>query len=827
VYEIFSALLAGGTLYIVPEEKRLDAKICINWLNHHQINSAYLPAFMLEPLLTWLKKPGKTLDLRRLLVGVEPISEQLLVSIKEKIPGLHIINGYGPTETTICSTLYSVDSACLEDRKTPIGQAIENTEVYVLDRRRQVLEAGLVGELYIGGIGVARGYLNRPGLTAEKFVPDPFSGRANARLYQTGDLAHYLPDGTIEFVGRLDNQVKIRGYRIELEEIETLLNHEISVLQSAVIDRKDEQGQVYLIAYIISNMIPERMSVQDLCLVEFNEDSLIALQSEDISRSGVRLVGVPPTWEPGQQVRLCLQMPTVSAAEKWVKGRVVWCQNQEAGIEFTVAPTETRPSCKTVEQLLEQINSGDLEITLNQEEETFPEGGLLDSPESDQKRKLILKRLPIQSECLVEYAGQEPLIPLKTENISYGGVRLVGIPNTWETGKHVCLYLKLPNLESELCLEGTVAWSQGERAGVQFLINNSKLKRQVCETVEKLFKNHKILNTVQRTSVAAQHLRNFLGLQFPHYMVPSQFVFLKEIPFYPNGKIDRKALATNNYKYPELIEKEFDDPRNSTEQILSHIWAKTLQLKQVSLHDEFLHLGGHSLLAAQIVSRIREAFQIELSVFSVFEYNTIAKLAKHLDTLEQATIHPPLIAITDKKEIPLSFSQQQIWLQNQVAPQLPVYNEPFTIHLGGPINVDALTQSFNDILRRHEALRTTFNLIAGQPVQVISPFQPFKLSVLDLRHLPPNDRESTALQNAAEQAKQPFDLTQYPLFRATLIQLDEQDTRLFLTFHHIIIDGVSIYNVFLPELATLYQAFSQGKPSPLLPLSICHPLNRL
>ncbi|MEK8020466.1 MAG: amino acid adenylation domain-containing protein, partial [Candidatus Parabeggiatoa sp.] len=820
IYEIFSALLAGGTLYIVPDNIRLEAKACINWFSVHQINSAYMPACMLENLLTWLNQPSKKLDLHRLLVGVDPISEPLLASITEKIPALHIINGYGPTETTICSTLYSVVPPCIEERKTPIGQPIQNTQVYVLDRQLRPLQTGFVGELYIGGFGVARGYLNRQGLTAEKFIPDPFSGRANARLYKTGDLAHYLPDGHLEFLGRIDNQVKIRGYRIELEEIETILNHELSVQRSAIIDRKDEHGNQYLMAYIISNLIPERLSVQDLCLVEFNDNSLIALKSDDISRHGVRLVGVPPTWEPGQEVRLCLQIPTVSATEKWLKGRVVWCKNQEAGIQFTIAPMEAGPTCKTLEQLLEQIDSGNLEVTLTQEQ-SAQEALLVNPAESDKPivPKLILKRLPIQSDCLVEYAGQEPLIPLQTENISYDGVRLVGIPPTWETGKQVCLYIKLPNVEEELCLEGSVVWCQEERAGVHFF-GTSKIRMQLCDAVEKLFKNHQILGTVQRTSVAAQHLRNFLNLKLPHYMVPSHFVFIKDLPFNPNGKIDRKALAATDHGYPELIEEDFEAAHTPTEETLAKIWADTLQLKQVSIHDDFIHLGGHSLLASHIVSRLREVFQIDLPLQSVFEYNTIATLAKHIEAWDQATVVPPLKPIADKTDLPLSFSQQQIWLQNQVAPQVPVYNEPFTIRLGGPINVEALAQSFNDILRRHEALRTTFSTVAEQPVQVVSPFEPFNLPVIDLRDLAANERESVALQRATAEAKQPFDLTQYPLFRATLMQLDEKDYRLFLTFHHIIIDGVSIYQVFIPELATLYQAFSQGKPSPFLPLSV-------
>jgi len=227
------------------------------------------------------------------------------------------------------------------------------------------------------------------------------------------------------------------------------------------------------------------------------------------------------------------------------------------------------------------------------------EAQLVNPAESDNVPKLILKRLPVQSECLAEYVGQEPLIPLQTENISCDGVRLVGIPPTWETGKHVCLYIKLPNVDEELCLEGNVVWCQEQGAGVHFS-SPSKIRMQVCQTVEKLFKNHKILNTVQRTSVAAQHLRNFLSLKVPHYMVPSHFVFIKDLPFNPNGKIDRKALAATDHGYPELIEEDFETAHTPTEATLAKIWAETLQLKQVSIHDDFIHLGGHSLLASYL-----------------------------------------------------------------------------------------------------------------------------------------------------------------------------------------------------------------------------------
>src|SRR2546425_621375 len=165
--------------------------------------------------------------------------------------------------------------------------------------------------------------------------------------------------------------------------------------------------------------------------------------------------------------------------------------------------------------------------------------------------------------------------------------------------------------------------------------------------------------------------------------------------------------------------------------------------------------------------------------------------------------------------IPLSFGQQQLWLHAQLAPGMPVYNEAVTVHRKGPLDVPALERGFNEIIRRHEAWRTTFTVADGRPVQVVNPAPTMTLPVTDLRGLPEAEREREALRLATEDARQPFDLAQGPLLRARLVRLGDNEHRLFLALHHIIFDGVAISRVFLPELAALYEAFSSGQPSPL------------
>jgi len=184
-------------------------------------------------------------------VGVEPISEPLLATICRNVPGCRIINGYGPTEATVCATLYDVIASQTPKRNAPIGRAVQNMQIYLLDRGGQIVPFGVPGEIHIGGVGVAQGYLNRPNLTAERFIADPFNPKSQARLYKTGDIARYLPDGNIQFIGRTDFQIKFRGYRIEPGEIEAALRQHPAVRDTAVIVREDEPNNQRLVGYIV------------------------------------------------------------------------------------------------------------------------------------------------------------------------------------------------------------------------------------------------------------------------------------------------------------------------------------------------------------------------------------------------------------------------------------------------------------------------------------------------------------------------------------------------------------------------------------------------
>ncbi|MBV5326344.1 MAG: amino acid adenylation domain-containing protein [Chlorobium sp.] len=265
VYEIFSSLLAGSALLIVPESVRIDGHAFMDWLHVNDITSAYLPPMMVADFLEWVERnPGKS-RMRRLLTGVEPIPENLLLNIQRCVPQLTIINGYGPTETTICATLYTVNSASHHHETTPVGKAVQNMHLHLLDEAGDPVAAGETGEVYIGGVGVSRGYLNQPELNECLFISDPCYKEEGYRMYRTGDLAVFLPDGELAFVGRKDFQVKYMGYRIEPGEIEMVLKSHAAIRDAVVMLREDDPGLKKIVAYCVleisANVSPKELQL--------------------------------------------------------------------------------------------------------------------------------------------------------------------------------------------------------------------------------------------------------------------------------------------------------------------------------------------------------------------------------------------------------------------------------------------------------------------------------------------------------------------------------------------------------------------------------------
>jgi amino acid adenylation domain-containing protein len=569
VWELWPYLTAGASIYLVKPEILISLVELQKWLAAKKITISFLPTPIAEQLLS-LEWTEINVSLRTILTGGDKLNQYP----SNFIP-FQVVNNYGPTENTVVTTSGVVISGEKNNSLSPaIGRPIFNTQIYILDSNLQPVPVGIPGEIHISGAGLARGYLNRPELTQEKFIPNPFSNSPDSRLYKTGDLARYLPDGNLEYLGRIDNQVKIRGFRIELGEIETVLSQHSAVKTAIVIAREDETNQKRLVTYIVAK------------------------------------------------------------------------------------------------------------------------------------------------------------------------------------------------------------------------------------------KEQNSLNITQ--------LRQFLKAKLPEYMIPSAFVILESLPLTPNGKIDRRALPAPEFQSQE----QYIAPRNPIEEILSSIWVKVLKVAKVGIYDNFFELGGHSLLATQLISRIREAFQVEMPLRELFVAPTIAELAQEIKRIsegEQLT-ELPILPRDKTAELPLSFAQTRLWFLAEFESNSSFYNIPLALRLEGNLNSQILIQSLEEICDRHEALRTNFITVDGIPTQIIQA-RTWTVTVVDLQHLSGSEQAIASQELTQNQAIQPFDLASEPLIRITLVVLSETEHLLLVCMHHIVSDGWSM-GVFLQELTALYNAYIQGLSSPLNTLSI-------
>ncbi len=408
VWELWPYLAAGASVHLVDEDTRNSADLLRSWLLDQRITIGFVPTQLAEQLLTLDPPWPQQTDLRILLTGGDTLHRYPPAGL----PFL-LVNNYGPTECTVVATSGPILPNQLPETPPSIGSAITNTQIHLLDDRLQPLPPGLPGEIHIGGAGLARGYRHRADLTAERFIPNPFSAEPGSRLYKTGDLARQLPDGTLIFLGRADDQIKIRGYRIEPSEISAVLNRHRDIRESLIVAREDATGDKRLVAYVVAD------------------------GNDDLTHSG---------------------------------------------------------------------------------------------------------------------------------------------------------------------------------------------------------------------------LRAFLRDLLPEYMLPAVFVRLDALQLTPNGKVDRAALPAPD-PANTLQDEASTGSRTNTEQLVAEILGELLDLKEIGLDDNFFLLGGHSLLGAQLITRLRDAFGVDIALRSLFEAPTVAALSAEVERLERGKTAPrPAIVsehLTKEDERPL------------------------------------------------------------------------------------------------------------------------------------------------------------------------------
>lgn len=314
-------------------------------------------------------------------------------------------------------------------------------------------------------------------------------------------------------------------------------------------------------------------------------------------------------------------------------------------------------------------------------------------------------------------------------------------------------------------------------------------------------------------------LRDSIRSRLPNYMIPTAFVLLEKFPLMPNGKINRHALPKPDYSE---LQDEFVEPSTPTEETLAAIFAEVLELESISARANFFESGGHSLLATQVLSRIRQVFKLEMPLRALFEYPTVVELARAVDAALQdhgGQQRPPIAPAPDDVTPPLSFAQQRMWFLDQLEPKNPQYNIPDAVRIKGALDIERLTACIQEVVDRHEVLRTAFVTVDGKPqLSVIDPLV-VQIPVIDISELNANERETQAQHLIHETATTGFDLSTAPLFRIRLIKLAESDYILASTMHHSISDGWS-FGILIREVGQLYDRRGRGDDTPLPPLPL-------
>jgi amino acid adenylation domain-containing protein/FkbM family methyltransferase len=871
---VFPALCLGGCLHIISTERIADAAALGEYFSRHTIDYLKIvPSHFAA--LTAYTDVERLLPQRKLILGGEAPSSQLLDRLRKTNANCELVNHYGPTETTVGVLTCQAGKPGNLSERLPLGRPLANTRVYLLDAALNPVPIGTPGEVCLAGEGLARGYLNRPERTAEKFLPDPFSQQPGARLYRTGDLGRWLPDGNIEFLGRVDNQVKVRGYRIELGEIEAVLHRHPAVQAAAVLASADEAGDNRLLAYVAPQrkfaptikgrkrfLLPNGMHI-----AQQNKSETDLLYEKIFSRQaylkhGITLRDNDCVFDVGANIGLF----SLFVSEQHNTCRVYAFEpleeisdllntnaelygGQVKTFSFGLAENDKQaiftyyPQYTMMSGLSDYADAAsDLRAAqrfLRRTQEAKEESAaVLDSAGELVKDWFVPQIYQGRLRRLSEVMREEGIERINLLKIGAQRAELdilKGIDESdWEKIDQIVLEVdegdpqsgegRVARLLEQLQGKGfaTVVEEDETLAGAGRYNLYAKRNGKSAQTnFEEQIPGWNEQSSSYLAPLSANELRAYLREYLPDYMVPTGFVLLEELPHTPNGKIDRQALPAYGQALLEF-DLQYVAPRTPVEELLASIWAGILRVKQVGVNDNFFQLGGHSLLATQLASRITNSFHVDLPLAVLFESPTIAELAAYIETAMRDSVasEVPIIApLASHENVPLSFAQQRLWFLEQLNPGLYAYNLASAIRLSGSLDREALEWAINEIHRRHESLRTHFVATEGNPVQVITPPMPVRLELNDLSSLPAEERFEEAMRLATQEAQQPFDLEKGPLTRIRLLKLEEEQHVALFTMHHIISDGWS-KAILTRELAVFYEAFLLRQPSPLPELPI-------
>jgi amino acid adenylation domain-containing protein len=941
--EIFPTLLTGGTLVLISAPTELIGWQLAGFCEQESINILHLPASVWHQCVDDLVPRNRPVraPLEVLLVGGESPDVDRLRAWRDLTDGpFKFLNAYGPTEATITTTIFETtgeEEEISRLSKVPIGRPIANSQAFLLDTHLQPVPVGVPGELHIGGAGVARGYLNRPEVTAEQFVPHPFASEPGRRLYKTGDLARFRPDGSIEFLGRIDYQIKIRGFRVELEEIETVLNQHPAVQTTVVLPQEsdvsdDVAGETYLAAYVVPAeavepevselrdhakaklppyMVPSAFVILDaLPLAPSGKVDRRALPTPDRTRDGLAHDYIAPRtaleWFLAERWQRVLGVDRIGIHDDFfelggnsLQAAVVINRLQDELQETThvralfVAPTIAELAMYMIEYYPDAVAKIDDRasfdgVTLAIEKGIIKpdEDEQVDAAAVAQMRQLVTPLPPRKGTDDVDSAKNPPasfvLAPPRSGSTLLR-VMLAGHPRLFAPPELALLSFNTIQERKASLVGDRSLWEQGLiRAVAEAKDCDPEEAQRVIESCENDGLTTKAFygrlqgwigdrtlvdktpfyaldpETLKRMEVDFEGARYIHLVRHPYattYSIAETEMdrwFLEEVPFSKRmfGELMWIVCHQNILDFLGIVPSarqhrvKFEDLVTEPEAVMRGI----CQFMDIAFHPALVHpyegermtdgleadgqmVGDFKFyLRKEIDPRAAERWKkfhtvdflsdIGWEVADVLGYERAAETAAEQSALSQdREVWGDLRPIPRDEAPPLSFSQQRLWFLEQLGPGTALYNVPSAMRLSGPLDVSALWRSLNEIVQRHEALRTTFVEVEGRPAQVIAPRLTLSLPVIDLQGLPESGREAEATRLATAEAQRPFDLTEGPLLRAMLLRLDQEIHIALLTMHHIVADGWSV-GLLIREVAALYEAFLAGRPSPLPDLRI-------
>ncbi|HSF39386.1 MAG TPA: amino acid adenylation domain-containing protein [Thermoanaerobaculia bacterium] len=671
----------GHALYLVPEEERLDGGRLLAFAESPRLDTLDCTPTQLRMLLDrGLEEPGR--GPRALLLGGEAVSDAVWALLASH-PGRTYWNLYGPTECTVDATACRVDSS---PAGPSLGAALPNVRVCLLDELLRPVPPGVSGEIFLGGGGLARGYLGQPGLTAERFLPDPSAelwSEPGARLYRTGDRGRRLPGGRLEFLGRVDEQVKIRGVRIELGEVESVLGEHPAVQMAAVALREDRAGEPRLVGYAVPRRryaaavesrtrhpLPNGLAVvhqnrnetdylyhelfeRGVYLrhgIDLPEDAFVLDVGANIGlfsllvgrgRPRARVLAFEPVAPVFDSLRLNVDLYAPN-----VKLFPYGLASSERQAELTFYPRYTMMSgladyavpereAEVVRRYLDNLErSGDAAA-----------GRLLDRAEELLAGRFEPEAVPGLLRRLSDVLREEgiervDLLKIDVQRAELDVLEGLGAAD-WPKIRQVVMEVhsegpdgRLRDIRELLERHGLETWAEqdelleGTDRWNLYAVRPGEGQRLAPGQEPPAWSRAELLGD-EIPLLTADGLRAHLRRRLPESMVPSDIVLLDALPVSRNGKVDRRALPEPESLRPD-DRAEPVPPRNEVEAAIARIWQQVLQRDRVGIHDNFFDLGGQSLLLLQVHTRVREAFDGDLSVLDLFQHPTVSALAELL-----------------------------------------------------------------------------------------------------------------------------------------------------------------------------------------------------